>query len=70
MSVQRELHQNTEKELLTKKTKEIYRNYPGHEIPSVEILEVEFITLLVTLTISFMICAALTYSLILVSVFA
>ena len=75
--VERELS-NEEKESsrvapkLTHKKNEFLRNFatslPSH-YPSdePEILEVEFITLLVTLTISFIICAAMTYLLVWVS---
>lgn len=72
--VEREL--NEEKESLrlapkiTDEKNEFLRNFelPSH-YPSdePEILEVEFITLLVTLTISFIICAAMTYLLVWVS---
>ena len=43
---------------------ELPNHYPSDEP---EILEVEFITLLVTLTISFFICSAMTYLLVWVS---
>lgn len=46
------------------KKNELLRNYPSD---GPEILEVEFITLLFTLTLSFIICAALTYILVWVS---
>ena len=76
--VERELSADEEKESLrlkpkiTHKKNEFRRNFatslPSH-YPSdePEILEVEFITLLVTLTISFFICAAMTYLLVWVS---
>ena len=64
--VERELSADEEKESskITQKKNEFRRNfeltshYPSDEP---EILEVEFITLLVTLTISFIICASMTY---------
>ena len=74
--VERELSADEEKESsrlepkITHKKNEFRRNF---ELPSrypsdvPEILEVEFITLLVTLTISFFICAAMTYLLVWVS---
>ena len=72
MSVEREFCTNKEKELsLTPKILRVehstYQNkneYPSNEP---EILEVEFVTLLVTLSLSFVICAALTYFLVWVS---
>ena len=74
--VERELSADEEKESsrlepkITHKKNEFRRNF---ELPSrypsdvPEILEVEFITLLVTLTISFIICASMTYLLVWVS---
>ena len=57
-------NENSQKFLSFTKTEALISNYPSDEP---EILEVEFITLLVTLTLSFVICAALTYSLVWVS---
>ena len=57
-------NENSQKFISFTKTEAVISNYPSDEP---EILEVEFITLLVTLTISFVICAALTYSLVWVS---
>ena len=74
--VERELSSDEEKESSRLKPKITHRKNEYRkkfELPShyasdePEILEVEFITLLVTLTISFIICAAMTYLLVWVS---
>ena len=74
--VERELSSDEEKESsrlkpkITHRKNEFRRNFelPSHyTCDEPEILEVEFITLLVTLTISFIICAAMTYLLVWVS---
>ena len=74
--VERELSSDEEKESsrlkpkITHRKNEYRRNFelPSHYASDEpEILEVEFITLLVTLTISFIICAAVTFLLVWVS---
>ena len=74
--IERELSSDEEKEWsrlkpkITHRKNEFQRNFelPSHNASDEpEILEVEFITLLVTLTISFIICAAMTYLLVWVS---